>query len=50
VNQKFFEIKYIKNTVNKINRRLWQKGVDYMPYGSNRIIHFFGWWLEFFST
>ncbi len=25
-------------------------GVDYMQHGSNRIIHFFGWWLEFFRT
>ena len=27
-----------------------QKGVDYMPSGSNRIIRFCGWWLEFFGT
>jgi len=25
-------------------------GVDYMPLGSNRIIRFCGWWLEFFHT
>ena len=24
------------------------KGVDYMPSGSNRIIRFCGWWLDFF--
>ena len=25
-------------------------GVDYMPYEWNRIIRFFGWWLELFGT
>ena len=45
-----------KNTIRtdgsfeKVRFKKNNKGVDYMPYGSNRIIRFFGWWLEFFRT